>query len=137
MGAMPGRDALERGTGTNQRRFSRMSGHELECDRQSRLRKTARQRNRRITGQVERAGISLQFGYKVRLFAERPYHGESRRRERMHWDQQQVDRAEQRGDAAEQIQPPQKDFLIVKTGERTPASMTEARTGPYSCLCDG
>jgi hypothetical protein len=33
---MPGRDALERGTGTNQRRFSQMSGHELECDRQMR-----------------------------------------------------------------------------------------------------
>jgi hypothetical protein len=74
MAEMPGRDALERGAGTNQRRFGQISGDELECDRQSRLRKTARQRNRRITGQVERAGMSLQFGYKVRLFAERPYH---------------------------------------------------------------
>jgi hypothetical protein len=103
---MPGGGFLEGRPSADQRRLAEMGGGELKCDRQSRLAKTAGQRDGRMTGRVEWAGVSLQLGDQLRLFAECPDCGESERCEWMHRDQQQVDRAENSGDATAQIEAP-------------------------------
>src|ERR1700731_1930117 len=104
MAAMPGCDPLECCASAQERGFVEIGGHKLERDRQSGRGKAAGQRDGRMTGRVEWAGVFLQSGDEVRLLAERPYHGERQGREGVYRNEQQVNCLEQRWDPAAQLQ---------------------------------
>ena len=92
---MPGCEPLECRASAHKCGFVKIGGHKLERDRQSGCGKTTGQRDRRMTGHVERTGVALQFRNQFRLLAERPYHGERQRRERMYRREQQINCLEQ------------------------------------------
>src|SRR5262245_46785432 len=110
---------LERDGGPHQEILAHLASDKLEAERQAVVRYAARQRDGRIAARVERARVALQRVPEVRVLAASRHGRVGRRREGLGGNDEQIDLAKQRGNAAAKVVPAQNDLLVVEPRELT------------------
>ena len=122
--AVPVGCLLERESGAAGLRRLEVRRDELEGDGRSRIGESAGKRDQKA-------------GDQRRIFAERAHHLGRRRSERLHRNEREIDRPEERPNPATDVVPPENDLLIVHTGEAA-ADVDEAgKSGAVLTLSRG